>query len=72
MDKETKRIVKQAIKRGWKFNSGRVHHILIHPSGRKVAFSVSPSCPHAYKNFERDVNRVERGQRKKYEQASVA
>lgn len=61
MDKETKKVVKAACARGWTLLTGNKHPILVHsPSGRKVAMSSSPSCPHAAKNTQKEVERVER------------
>lgn len=60
MDKDTKRVVRAAVQRGWKLLDNSKHHVLRHPSGRKVTFSMSPSCSHAYKHVQRDIDRVER------------
>lgn len=60
MDKETKRVVKSACKRGWELTHNKGHHFLIHPTGRKVTVSASPSCIHAYKNVERDLLKIEK------------
>lgn len=61
MDKETKKVVKAACARGWTLQQGGRHPVLLHPpSGRKVVMSASPSCPHAAKNTQKDVERVER------------
>lgn len=59
MDKEMKKVVRAALKRGWLLEQGRRHYTLVHPYGRKVAFSCSPSDGNAYRGLERDIFRVE-------------
>lgn len=65
MEKEIKRIVRAALRRGWTLTQGGKHNILIHPSGRKVPISMSPSCPHASKHVRADIERVEREEAEK-------
>jgi hypothetical protein len=60
MNKELKRIVKDAKNRGWIVegrSSGHTQFKL--PGGGIVVGSKSPSCPHAYKNLENDLRREE-------------
>lgn len=59
MDKDTKKIVQAALRRGWTFKNGRKHDFLIHPSGRKITVSKSPSDCMAYRVVERDIARIE-------------
>lgn len=61
MHKEIKLVVKAAQQRGWKLITGLGgHHMLRHPSGRKLTVSVSPSDRNAYKVLERAIKRVEK------------
>lgn len=60
MDKETKRVVRAACARGWTLAPNNKHHVLLHHSGRKVTFSMSPSDGHASKQVQRDIERIER------------
>lgn len=59
MNKETKLVVKAAIKRGWVFKHGKKHHSLTYKNGRKVSVSGSPSCRHSYKNLDSDIRAIE-------------
>lgn len=61
MYKDTKKIVQAALRRGWTFKNGRKHAFLIHPSGRKITVSKSPSDCMAYRNILRDIARIESG-----------
>lgn len=60
MHKDTRRIVKAAISRGWTLLKTAKHWMMIHPKGDRVTFAATPSCPHAVKNFEQDLARVEK------------
>lgn len=60
MSKEIKKIVRQAERRGWAFENGRVHDKLVHPTGRKVSVSKSPSDRMAPRNVQRDIDRIEK------------
>lgn len=60
MDKELKKVVKAARARGWRQGPDGKHHTLLHPSGRKISVSMSPSDKNAYKYLERTILRVER------------
>lgn len=60
MDKELRKVVKAAEKRGWKLVSGGKHYKLVHSSGRKMAMSISPSDRCAHRQVERQLARVER------------
>jgi len=62
---DMRKIVKAAIKRGWR-NIGKeqnrktVHYIFEWTDGTRVTASVTPSCDHAVKNFIADMRRAER------------
>lgn len=61
MYKEIRKIVKTAIKRGWRQLPNGKHHVLQHvASGRKLSVSMSPSDGNAYRQLERAIRRVEK------------
>ena len=59
MNKEMKKLVRAAVKRGWNLEQGRRHYTLVHSSGRKGMFSCTPSDGNAHRALERDIFRAE-------------
>lgn len=60
MNKEIKRIVRRIKQNGWDVKQGRKHFKARAPkTGKIVVFSVTPSCGHAIKNIEKDLQRAE-------------
>lgn len=60
MKKQFKPIVKAAQERGWVLTKGGKHDHLVHPSGRKVTVSLSPSDRNAEHVLARAIARVEK------------
>jgi predicted RNA binding protein YcfA (HicA-like mRNA interferase family) len=60
MKKEFKPIIKAAQQRGWTLGPNGKHHVLIHPSGRRMAFSMSPSDRNAHLVLQRMITRIEK------------
>lgn len=60
MKKQFKPIIKAAQDRGWKLETGGRHNALVHPSGRKLGVSLSPSDRNAHRVLQRAIDRVER------------
>ena len=59
MHKDTKKIVKAAESRGWILHRCSKHYQMVRPGAGRVTFSASPSCAHAVKNFEKDLERAD-------------
>lgn len=57
-DKELKKLVKQLLREGWTLETSRKHTKLRSPKGHLVSMSSSPSCPYAFKNVARDVQKI--------------
>ena len=57
-DKELKKLVKQLIRDGWTLETSRKHTKLRSPKGHLVSMSSSPSCPYAFKNVAKDVQKI--------------
>ena len=63
---DMKKLVRDAIKRGWRDvtherRRGSVHYVLEWTDGTLVYASSTPSCHHAVKNCAADLRRVEKG-----------
>lgn len=63
--KDMDKLVRDAIKRGWKRvrkgGKKRAHHLLEWKDGTQVTLSLTPSCGRAVKNSRADLRRAERG-----------
>ena len=57
-DKELKKLVKQLLREGWTLETSRKHTKLRSPKGHLVSMSTSPSCPYAFKNVAKDVQKI--------------
>jgi len=57
--KEISWLVNDAIKRGWKYTVSPRGHAKLRLGRYFVCVSKTPSCPHAYKEFEKDIKRIE-------------
>lgn len=57
-DKELKKLVKQLIRDGWTLETSRKHTKLRSPKAHLVSMSSSPSCPYAFKNVAKDVQKI--------------
>lgn len=58
MNKELKAVVRACEAAGLKHDPMHKHPRIVDPkSGKYVAFSGTPSCPHAHKNLLRDIRR---------------
>ena len=56
-NKDLDKTVKKLIRQGWTAEFGR-HLKLRSPDGGKlITCSLSPSCPHAHRNLERDIRK---------------
>lgn len=58
-NKEVNHLINAKAKEGWKILTGRKVKIG-HPKGGFITISLSPSCPHAYKNVLKDIQNLER------------
>lgn len=57
-DKELKKLVKQLLRDSWTLETSRKHTKLRSPKGHLVSMSSSPSCPYAFKNVAKDVQKI--------------
>lgn len=66
MHKDIKKVVKAALKRGWRRLPDGKHHIIqFGEVGRKLHVSMSPSDENAHHNLKRAILRVEREEKEK-------
>lgn len=56
--KDMQRAVRACERAGLRYDPKHTHPRVVHPeSGRFVSFSLTPSCPHAYKHLLSDVSK---------------
>lgn len=67
---DVKRLLKDLVRRGWTVEQGRKHYKCYHPAGGFITVSLTPSCHHALRNIEGDINRLEKENEKKKENAT--
>lgn len=58
-DKDIKKAVKEALKRGWTLESGKKHGRMRSPCGlHTILINGSPSDCHALENFKNDIAKI--------------
>jgi len=57
-DKEVNRVVAEALHRGWTLDNCKRYRKL-RLGNRFVLVASSPSCPHSFKNLQRDIDKIE-------------
>lgn len=62
---DMKKLVRSAVKRGWRDATGdrkrgSIHYVLEWTDGTQIRASSTPSCHHAVKNCAADLQRVEK------------
>ena len=58
MSADITQLIRRAERAGLTYQHGRKHARIVDPkSGRFVSVSSTPSCPHAFKNIQRDLRK---------------
>ncbi len=57
-NKEINKFVRNLLKKGWRYRSGKKHDILIAPNNRRCPIPSSPSDYRALQNFYQDINHL--------------